>query len=330
MRLRLGFLGVAHMHSHGYAAAARTLPDVELIGAWDHHEPRARAFSQTYGIPVCHSMDALLQASDAVVVTSENARHASDAMAAARAGRHILCEKPLVIELESGEALIEECHKAGVILMTAFPCRFSPAYARLREKVRIGDLGPIVAICATNRGRCPFDWFVVPEESGGGAMMDHTVHVADLLRDLLGETPTRVYATIGHNMYGQSWEDTAMLTLEYPFGVFATLDASWSRPASYKTWGDVTMNVVCARGVIELDMFNQQFDVYRNNVTPHAPAHTVAGFGPDLDRLLLGEFLDSVRESRPPLVTGEDGLEAVRVALAAYQSAREREPVALR
>lgn len=327
MHLRLGFLGVAHMHSHGYAAAARAVPDVELIGVWDHQESRARAFSEKHGLPVCHARDALIQASDAVIVTSENARHAADGMAAALLARHILCEKPLVTDQASGEELIAACRKASVVLMTAFPCRFSPGYVRLRERVRSGEIGPIVALCTTNRGRCPFDWFVVPEESGGGAMIDHTVHVADLLRDLLGEEPSRVYASVGHNMYGQEWEDTAMLTLEYPSGTFATLDASWSRPSSYKTWGDVTVTAVGTQGVLELDMFNQQFDVYANSATP---AHSVAGFGSDLDQMLLTEFVASIRDSRPPLVTGEDGLAAVRVALAAYRSAREKQPVGTR
>jgi predicted dehydrogenase len=327
MHLRLGFLGVAHMHSHGYAAAARAAPDVELIGVWDHQESRARAFSEKHGLPVCHARDALIQSSDAVIVTSENARHAADGMAAARLGRHILCEKPLVTDLASGQELVAECRKASVVLMTAFPCRFSPGYIRLRERVRNGEIGPIVALCTTNRGRCPFDWFVDLDESGGGAMIDHTVHVADLLRDLLDEEPARVYASVGHNMYGQAWEDTAMLTLEYPSGTFASLDASWSRPSSYKTWGDVTMTAVGTQGVIELDMFNQQFDVYANSETP---AHSVAGFGSDLDRMLLTEFVASIGESRPPSVTGEDGLAAVRVALAAYRSAREQQPVGTR
>src|SRR5207253_2134250 len=97
-----------------------------------------------------------------------------------------------------------------VKVMTAFPCRYAPSFTRLQERVKAGDIGPIKAICATNRGRCPFDWFVQENLSGGGAMIDHTVHVTDLLRALLGEEPTRVQAQTGSNMYGQSWDDTAM------------------------------------------------------------------------------------------------------------------------
>lgn len=109
-----------------------------------------------------------------------------------------------------------------------------------------------------------------------------------------------------------------MLTLEYANGFFATLDSSWSRPKSYKTWGDVTMNAVFEQGVIELDLFNQHLDVYRNE----SMRHGLAGYGSDLDRLLVADFLRCIREDSEPAVTGEDGLAASRIALAAYESAR--------
>lgn len=147
-------------------------------------------------------------------------------------------------------------------------------------------------------------------------MIDHVVHVADLLRDLLGSSPIQVQAQVGHNVYHQDWEDTAMVTLQYPGGVFATLDSSWSRPAGYKTWGDVTMNVVGERGVIELDMFGTEIQHYQNE----GKSHVALGVGSNLDALMVDEFLSAIRENRPPLVTGRDGLDAVAVALAGYAS----------
>ncbi|HVL40052.1 MAG TPA: Gfo/Idh/MocA family oxidoreductase, partial [Fimbriimonadaceae bacterium] len=174
--------------------------------------------------------------------------------------------------------------------------------------------------------RCPFDWFVETDKSGGGAMIDHVVHVADLLRALLGEEATRIEAQIGHNMYGKEWEDIAMLTIEFPSGIFATLDSSWSRPASFKTWGDVTMNVVGDQGVIEIDMFNQAWDVYSNSSTP---AHNVGFYGSDLDTLLVDDFVRCILEDRAPTVTARDGLQAARWAMAGYRSVAEGGPVAI-
>ena len=147
-------------------------------------------------------------------------------------------------------------------------------------------------------------------------MIDHVVHVADLLRDLLGEEPVKVQAQIGNNMYGNEWEDTAMVTLEYPSGVFATLDSSWSRPSTYRTWGDVTMNVIGDDGVIEMDMFGQEIQYFHAG----GNTHTVASYAPNLDALMVGEWLSAIAEGREPLVTGADGFAAAKVALAGYRS----------
>ena len=155
-------------------------------------------------------------------------------------------------------------------------------------------------------------------------MIDHTVHVADLLRVLLGEGPDTVQAFGGNRMYGEDWEDTAMLTLQFPGGVFATLDSSWSRPKSYKTWGDVTMNVVGEKGVLEMNMFSQAFDLFAE----HTPSHQIAGYGSDLDGALIADFVGSLMYERPVPISKDDGWAAVQVALAGYESAKSGMPVA--
>ena len=104
-----------------------------------------------------------------------------------------------------------------------------------------------------------------------------------------------------------------MLNLEFPSGVFASLDSSWSRPQSYKTWGDVTMNIVGEKGVIELDLFNQEVQVYTDR-------HSVAGYGSDLDDMLVAEFIDCIKTGRQPQTDLEAGLAASAVAIAGYES----------
>ena len=303
------------MHAWGYVAALQSCGEARVTAVWDPETKRKDTFALENGLQQAESIDAFLERVDAVVITSANKTHAEYAKHAAGAGKPILCEKPLVTsEDEAGQ--MAATVKGRTKFMTAFPCRFSPAYQRLKERVMNGDIGAIQAICATNRGKCPFDWFVDVEQSGGGAMIDHTVHVADLLRDLLGEEPTSVQAQIGSNMYGNDWEDTAMLTLQYPSGVFATLDSSWSRPQGYRTWGDVTMNVVGEKGVIELNMFSQDIEIYSS-------AHSASPYGSNLDLALVGEWLAAIQEDREPSVGLEDGLAASRVAIAAYMSVRQ-------
>lgn len=316
MPLRIGFVSCAHMHVASYFHSLKDRSDVELVGIWDHDAARGQAFAADNGIAWHDTYEALLDTSDAVTICSENVHHAALGIQAANAKKHILCEKPLTTTEEDGNAFVKAAKDNGVILMTAFPCRFSPAYQSLKAKIANGDIGPVKAICATNRGTCPWGWFVDPALSGGGAMIDHTVHVADLLRDLLGEAPSSVQAQIGNKIYNKEWEDTAMVTLQYPSGVFATLDSSWSRPAGYKTWGDVTMNVVGEKGVIEMDMFGPSIERYRNE----GKNHVALGFGTNMDALMIEEFVAAIQENRDPLVTGQDGLDAAKVAFAAYAS----------
>ena len=321
MATRIGILSTAHMHAFGYAHGFKTNPNATLAGVWDDDPARGEVFAQKFDCQFFESRDGLLSNSDAVVITSENTSHVDNARAAADVGKPILCEKPLVTTEEEAADMTEIAKK--VVVMTAFPCRFSPAYRRLKARVDAGDIGRILAIDATNHGTCPFGWFVESDKSGGGAMMDHTVHVADLLRNLLGENATTVYAQTTNKIFGQSWDDTAMLHLTFPSGVFASIDASWSRPASYKTWGDVKMAITGEKGVIELDMFSQAFDYY-----PAEGKHGLAGYGSDLDSLLVASFIKAI-ETGEPEVTAEDGIQAARIAIRGYASAAANESVAV-
>ncbi len=155
-------------------------------------------------------------------------------------------------------------------------------------------------------------------------MIDHVVHVADLLNRMFGERANSVHASTGNNVYGQDWEDTAMVTVGFPSGRFATIDSSWSRPAGFKTWGDVTLKITGEKGMIELDLFMQGLDAYGAS----AGASTV-GFGSNLDEMLFAEFVAAINEGRKPSVTLEDGLAASQVALAAYRSVAEQSAVAI-
>ncbi len=313
--LKLGIVGVAHMHCWSYVHSFRNSSQVQLVGFYEEDPMKRESFERDAKVKSYLNLDELLAECNLAAICSENAGHKRLTLAAAKHQAHILTEKPLATTLADGEAMVQATAAAGVNLMTAFPCRFSPAYQSLKKRISAGEIGKILALRTTNRGKCPFDWFVEPEKSGGGAMIDHTVHVADLLFDLLGKEPVQVTAHIGSNRYGQSWEDTAMLCLDYEDGTFATLDSSWSRPANFKTWGDVTLFVQGTEGSLSIDLFGQGVEVYQDK-----GAYQLNGYGSDMDRLMINEFISSVVENRKPAVTGEHGLAALRVALAGYDS----------
>ena len=321
--LSVGILSTAHMHVASYVGAFGAHPRAEVVGAYDPDPARLAAFAEAYGVRAFDSAAGLLDACDAVCVGSENNGHADLVERAAAAGRAILCEKPLAASEADLERIERAVGQAGVVLMTAFPCRFSPAYARLKERVGKGEIGRVRAVCATNRGTNPGGWFVQKDKSGGGAMIDHVVHVADLLRDLLGGDPARVQAQTGNNAYGGDWEDTAMVTMEWPDGTFATLDSSWSRPKNFKAWGDVTMTVVGEGGTIEMDMFGPAVGVYSSQ------GYHSAAYGSDLDAAMVDAFVRACLDDAPVVTTLHDGAQAARIALAGYRSVAAGEPVAL-
>ena len=328
MTVKIGIFSFAHMHAASYAQALQTHPNAVLAGIADSDVARGQAMAAQLGTTYFPSEAALLdQSLDGVVVTSENIHHRRLVELAAEAGVNaILCEKPLATTLEDARAMVSACAAANVSLATAFPCRYSPAFQSLRRQVQAGAVGEVLALRGTNHGKMPGGWFIDLSLSGGGAVLDHTVHAADLNRLLLGREATEVYAEIGNGFYHQAWDDTGFLSIGYDGGVFATLDTSWSRPKTFPTWGDITMQVVGTGGVLDLDMFAQNLTHYDDRTSQVS----WAGWGSSTDAGLVADFLRlAAGQPAPDLATGEDGLRALAVALAAYRSAKAGEPVAV-
>lgn len=323
-KVRVGFISFAHGHQWSYAWSAKALPGVELIGLSDPDPARAKQASSSLSIRTFASRKELLAAApDAVFVCSENARHEEDVLAAASARVHVLCEKPLSTTVASARRMIAACAKAGVSLGTAFPCRYATPIAAAYAQVKAGTIGRILGANNTNHGSMPGGWFANPKLSGGGAMVDHTVHVADLLRWFLDDEVAEVYAESGRLIYPKlKCDDCGVLSLRFRKGAIATLDASWSRVKGFPTWGDVTLRLWGEKGTIEVDTFGQLVMVYGER-TRHA------GWGDNMDAGLVADFVAAIRDRRRPTITGEDGLAAVAVAMAAYRSAGIRKPVLL-
>ena len=314
------------MHASSYASALSEIPDAELVGIQDDNKERGLSAAARHNSVYYNSLHDLLDTDiDAVIVCSENALHKDQVIAAAKAGKHVLCEKPIATTTEDAMTMIEECERKDVILATAFPVRHAPPVARAKELIDSGVIGQILAVNATNHGRMPGGWFIDRELSGGGAVLDHTVHVADLLRWFLEDEVKNVYAEVDTRMHDIAIDDCGMLLMEFHGGVFATLDPSWSRPKAYPTWGDVTMEIIGTEGVISLDVFAQvlveandseQKVLYRN-------------WGDNSDLLLIKDFIQAVGQGEKPAASGLDGLKALEVALAAYESAAQGRPVEL-
>lgn len=322
---RIGIISFAHMHAYSYADSFKNLPQAELVAVWDDNARRGREAAKQFGVKFFKDLDAFLASGiDGVVITSENVRHREHVERAAKAGKWILCEKPLATTVADAKAMVAACKKAGVGLGTAFPVRYCPAVVEAHDRIASGEMGRVYAASCTNNGSYPGGWFADPELSGGGAVMDHTVHVADAMRWILGREFATVYCESGTLIRPKlAVDDVGSLHLETEDGIIVSHIASWNRPPSFPTWGDVTLEIVCENGVISVDAFNQKIDVYNNDRVKAEWAY----WGSNPDTGLVNDFVAAVDARREPAVTGVDGLRAVEITVAAIKSARSGRPV---
>lgn len=327
--MRIGILGVAHLHIDMYLEYLRAVEDVEVVGVADGDLSRAQRWAATRDIDVFLSFEALLERNlEAVLVCCETSEHLNAVTIAAEAGVAILCEKPLATTLEDARSIVDACRRGNVPLMTAFPMRFSAPIIQARGLVLDGALGQPHAFTGVNQGQLPTRqraWFADPVLAGGGAIMDHAVHLTDVFRWYLEREVSEVYAVANRILYGESVtvETGAVLMLTFDGGAIATIDCSWSRPDSYPKWGGLSFELVGDKGTMSVDAFSQDIFAYRDDVQ-RIP------YGEDPSQAMVVEFCSSVREQRPPAVTGEDGLRATEVALAAYESVHTGQPVMLK
>lgn len=327
--MKIGILSFAHLHAEAYIRNLMAAPRIELIGIGDEDLARGAHFASQFGTHLFESYEALLAARpDGVLVCSENSKHRPLVEMAAAAGVHVLCEKPLATNPADARAMVSACRQAGVILMTAFPMRFSAAIREVRMRLAAGDLGRPYCFNATNQGELPRkhrEWFVDRDLAGGGAVADHTVHLADIMRWYLQSEAAEVYAQTNRIFHGDEVqvETGGLVMLTFENGVFATIDTSWSRPDYWPTWGGLGLEMVTERGAVVVDAFKQNLTVYRPDLQRPVWSH----WGSDINAAMIAEFIAAIREGRQPLVTGEDGLRAVEIVAAAYRSAETGQPV---
>lgn len=345
--LRIAIASFAHLHAASYIAALQATPGIELLASdpdgaqAPDDQPRGAALAAELGVDYVDDYDALFSwTPDAVIVTSENAGHRALVERAAAAGAHVLCEKPLATEVDDARAMLEACERAGVILMVAFPVRFAPQFAAMRAHVQGGSIGHPFAIVGTNNGKIPIDarrWFTDPDLSGGGALVDHVVHCADLIDALTGGEPAvTVYAAANRILHAEKEvevETGGLVTIIYRSGLIATIDCSWSQPDSAPTWGGLTLKVTGSAGSVEIAPFAERVD----GQGADGPIHL--DYATDTDALLLQEFLGAVRTTERaragvaptvrPQPDGDVGLRTVQIVDAARRSALSGAPVAV-
>lgn len=335
-RVRLGILTFEHPHAAGnHVPALRHLGRmIDVAAIADPERRRCAPWLKTFGARYYStSAELLADASiDAVLVTTENWRHATNTIAAAQAGKDVLCDKPIATTLADAAAMVRACQENRVRFVTTFPCRFHPAIEQLKQRIGRGELGRIQAIMATNHG-CMYQPFVPawvrdPQRNGGGCIIDHTVHVADLMRYLTGQEFTSVRTFAASALQVIPAEDIAVSHGWLSGGTLYQIDSSWSRKAHDPCWGDVTMRIVGSRGSASLDLYNnhQVLAYTAHGVECHYPNHLTHQHG----MIFVDYCRARHRRQHGENADGVDGLRTLELVFASYDAWRQNRAVPIR
>jgi len=329
-KIRLGFLGVAHFHADSYARAARSLPNVDLIGVYEVDKVVGSRFASIHGINIFSNMDELLREVDAVIITAENSLHHEYAIRAVECGVNVLCEKPMTISLSDADDVVRAVNRSRVKFQMCYVMRYHTVTRVAKSLLEAGRIGRVLAMVGSNRVRRDLpvmrDWFVDRERAGGGAIMDHTVHLADLMRWYTNSEVEEVYTISGRNINQHiSVEDNFSTTLQFENGILGHIDGSWAYSSGYYTWGDVAVEIVGSEGVLMIDAFRQS--VYFIGDAGPDKRLVWHYYGCDADLEMVKSFVKCLVKDERPLADVYDGRQGVAVTLASYESIMLGRPV---
>ena len=333
-KVGVGLIGsgfIASIHADSF----KKIKDAEILAVISPPQGHAQKFAEKHQIPKHFTeLDEMLalEEIDMVIIGAPNFLHCEICLKAAEAGKHIVVEKPLCLNLNEADRMIDACKKAGVKLMYAEELCFAPKYVRLKSLLDEGALGKPILLKQSEKHdgpHAPHFWDV--DRSGGGVTMDMGCHAFQFFRWLNKNNPVKsVYAQMSTTVHMDKTrgDDNGIIILEFENGVTAIAEESWTKPGGM----DDRAEVHGTEGVAYADVLQgNSIQTYSNKGVGYAvekAGHTVGwsytmyeenwnyGFPQEMEH-----FVDCVKNDKDPLVTGEDGKAVMEIIFAAYESA---------
>lgn len=339
----VGLISFAHGHQIGWSDVFSKREDARVVAAWDDDEARGRQQAERLGVPFVPRLDELLARDDvdAVTICSENAKHAEHACKAAQAGKHIMMQKPMATSVDEARAIVEAVNRAGVTYMQAYNLRFDPLHLKVKELVDGGAIGKVTMVrrrhshhfgLTKQDTKNVLGWMADGKLSGGGALMDEGAHALLWYLWMFGR-PKSVSALISTTMDHLDVDDHALLTMEFEEGVVGTLQTSWIEWAggpAIEIYGDQGVIIAAGTDIASSRVMPDNFrclQVYRRE--------TEAWEYPEVELVLArtvppaNAFIDTLVQGKPSPVPAETAMAAVKIAMAAYESAKTGRTVKL-
>jgi myo-inositol 2-dehydrogenase/D-chiro-inositol 1-dehydrogenase len=331
-KLKLGVIGTGRIGKVHIATLVQSVPLAEIVAIADTNLKSANDVAGMFGIPsvFLNYMDVIKHPDvEAVVICSPTDTHAKYVVDAAKAGKHIFCEKPVDLSIEVIKGAIAAASKAGVKLMVGFNRRFDPNFLKIRQMVADGKIGEphILKITSRDPAPPPAEYSAV----SGGMFMDMTIHDFDMARYITGSEVTEVYAktaVLVDPEIGRAGDiDTAIITLSFANGAIGVIDNSRKAVYGY----DQRVEIFGSKGMAMAD--NNYPENHRyfsdNGVHGSLPLNFFMDRYLDAYANEMKIFCDAVINNKPVPVDGNDGLMSVMIALAAKKSHLGKRPVKL-
>ncbi|MCA9771087.1 MAG: Gfo/Idh/MocA family oxidoreductase [Myxococcales bacterium] len=334
-RFNVGIVGSGWI-SGVHVQALRAVPGVEVRANWSPTQASRERFGAEHKIPyTAETREALLARDDldAVCVNTPNALHAEAAIAAMRAGKHVIVEKPLATTLEDAEAMAAASRETGKRVAYAEELCFVPKFLEVKRLIESGALGKVYRVKQSEKhGGAYSPWFFEADLAGGGILMDMGCHSIEFARWLLGKPSVKsVYAEMSTVMTPRlgvdfQMDDDLILVVEFEGGVSALLESSWCRQGGMES----TTQILGTEGVIDAPLLleGQGLRMFSLSGTPDKPFETRGWSYPDWEWLWqngypqeMAHFIDSFRRGEAPSESVADGDAVLEIMLAAYQCA---------
>jgi UDP-N-acetyl-2-amino-2-deoxyglucuronate dehydrogenase len=330
----LGFaiVGTGNVSRYHAEGIART-PGARLVAVCRADPARAAEAAKQFGVPCETVYDTLLARGDvdAVCLCTPSGQHAAQTAAAAKAGKHVLVEKPMALTLADADAMIAASRAAGVTLGVAFQRRTEPTYRAVRDAIAAGELGRLVlgtTAVPYFRDEAYFKsaaWRGTWALDGGGALINQGIHLVDLLLWLLGEAE-EVCARSGTLLQAIEVEDSITVAVRFASGALGSIVATTAAAPGFPHRLDVygTRGSVQTEGdaIIRWEGGGARPAEAAAGTVAAGAGASATGIGAAGHTRILQDFAAAIRERRPPIIPGEEGRRSLAVVLAAYESAR--------
>jgi predicted dehydrogenase len=333
-QVNVGLIGsqfVSEIHAH----SLKSVPAANVLAVASPTESHVTEFASRHGIPNAFTdyrkmleMDEL----DLIVLGLPNDLHAQATRDAAAAGKHVVCEKPLCMNLAEADSMIDACRNANVKLMYAEELCFTPKYVRLKRLVDEGAVGKVYLVKQSEKHDGPHSpWFWDVNRSGGGVALDMGCHAFQFFRWMLGNPKVEsVWAEMNTYVHGNrtKGDDNAIIVVNFEGGATCIAEESWAKPGGM----DDTAEVYGSEGVAYADLLHgNAIRTYSQKGYGYAveKAATTVGWSFTIYEEAwnygfpqeFAHFVDCVANDTEPLVTGEDGRAVLEIIFAAYESA---------